>query len=78
MFPFLGWLGPYFLERETATNYDAKREQEEDVQEEEEEINDSVSVASTPSDISLITGRGQYRKRARYKNTFIKSIEKYG
>ena len=35
---------------------------------EEDEINDSVSVASTPSGISLITGRAQYKKHARYNS----------
>ena len=66
MFPFLGWLGPYFLDRDTATNFEVATQQNDNIQEDEEDINDNTSVALTPSDISLVTGRAQYRKRARY------------
>ena len=73
MFPFLGWLEPYFVERDSSTNFEPQQQEEEDAVDDEndndnDEMNDSASVVSSvaPSDISNVTGRAQYRKRARY------------
>ena len=73
MFPFLGWLEPYFVERDSSTNFEPQQQEEDAVDDENDddndEMNDSASVVSSvaPSDVSNVTGRAQYRKRARYK-----------
>ena len=42
MFPFLGWLGPYVLDRDTATNFEVATQQNDNIEEDEEDINDNI------------------------------------
>ena len=54
----LGWLEPYFIERETASNWENNRHQalvQEDNGEEEEEDGDNVSVATIESNKTAVT-----------------------
>ena len=53
----LGWLEPYFIERETASNWETDRDEtlvQEDDGEEPEEDDDNVSVASVESNKSVV------------------------
>ena len=79
MFPFLGWLEPYFVDRESSTNFEPEQQEEENTVDHEDDMEDSVSVVLTvtPSDLSRVTGRAQYRKRARYTKVLFGKLNFY-
>ena len=82
MFPFLGWLEPYFVDRrESSTNFEPEQQEEENTvdDEDDDDMEDSASVVSsvTPSDLSRVTGRAQYRKRARYTKVLFGKLNFY-
>ena len=46
VFPYLSWLEPYFVEGQTGTNFQSQTHLE-DEQEEEQDGNDNISIASS-------------------------------